>query len=110
MTSVETPIHENTTVVRSCVSSGLFNCSLCPPGGWVRISILNHLGTFKDASSIKLAIQTYLPGTKEAITDGITFCCQWEKKKITGGFSMNSRAMVKSMFNIIFEVRIAQST
>lgn len=74
MTSVETQIHEIPTLVRSCVCLGLFNFSLCPPGVWDRASIPNHLGTFKEAPSIKCVIQTYLHGTKEAITDGITFC------------------------------------
>jgi len=78
---LETQIHEAPAAVRSCVCLGLFNFSLCPPGGWARASILNHLGTFKDASSIKYVMQTYLHGTKKAITDDITFCYWWGKKK-----------------------------
>lgn len=80
MTRGKTQMHEIPTVVRSCICLGLFNFSLCPPEGWARASILNHLGTFKDALPIKRVIQIYLPSTKEAITDGITFCYQWKTK------------------------------
>lgn len=58
--TVESQTHDTLTEVRSCVSYGLFNFSLCPPGDWARASILNHLGIFKDASSIKCVIQIYL--------------------------------------------------
>lgn len=56
MITVVFQIHMIPTVEISCACEGLFSIYLCHGGRCAGASILNHLGTFKDVSSIRHGI------------------------------------------------------